>query len=112
LLIEKINCAVFQRTDTNPSTAKKRWAGSIVTVIIILCVREELAHDRGYAVFSALKEKMYAVRHQNPRADWAFPFGDVRTEAFEKSRFVFIVSEDVRLIDPPRHDAVKGAKNI
>jgi hypothetical protein len=105
LLIEKMNCAVFQRTDTNPSTAKKRWAGSIVTVIIILCVRGELAHDRGYAVFSALKEKMYAVRHQDPRVG-VFPFDDVLTEAFEKSRFVFIVSEDVRLIDPPRHDAV------
>ena len=41
-----------------------------------------------------------------------FPLRDGLAESFEEPGFVFVVSEDVRLVDPPDHDVVQGAGDV
>ena len=42
----------------------------------------------------------------------ALPLRDGLAESFEEPGFVFVVSEDVRLVDPPHHDMMQGAGDV
>ena len=52
------------------------------------------------------------IVHEDPGIDRALTLRDDLAESFEEPGFVFVVSEDVRLVDPPDHDVVKGAGDV
>lgn len=91
----------------------EEMAGAAIAAIKIQGVPgEEFSHDCGDARFSALKKEVNVIAHKCPGVDFAFTLRDCLAESFEEPGLVFVVSEDVRLVDPPDHDVVKGAGDV
>jgi len=49
---------------------------------------------------------------KHPGVDGTFPFDDVLPEPLKESDLVLVIFEDVRFINSPNHDVVKGAGDI
>ncbi len=73
---------------------------------------EEFSHDGGDAGFAAPEQDVDVIVHKCPGVDCAFPLQNGLAESFEEPGFVFVVSEDVCLVDPPHHDMVQGAGDV
>jgi len=88
-------------------------AGATVAAIEIQGVPgEKFSHDGGDAGFAALEKDVDVIVHKDPGVDRAFPLQNGLAESFEEPGFVFVVSEDVRLVDPPDHDVMQGAGDV
>jgi len=91
----------------------EEMAGAAMAAIEIQSVPgEEFSHDGGDAGLAALEKDVDVIVHEDPGIDRALTLRDDLAESFEEPGFVFVVSEDVRLVDPPDHDVVKGAGDV
>ena len=85
-------------------------AAALMAAVVILGIPGELfSHDRGDAVFAALKKKMNVVIHEGPGINRTFSLDNFLSKAFEKTRFILIVVKDVGFVDSPHHDMVQGS---
>jgi len=79
----------------------EEMAGAAMATIEIEGVpSKEFSHDSGDACLAALEKEVDVIVHKDPGIDCAFPLRDGLAESFEEPGFVFVVSEDVRLVDP------------
>jgi len=83
------------------SVFKQVPGAAMFSVKVLRVPREELSHGRGYAIFSTLEKDVDMVAHENPGIDRAFTFLDVLAQPFKKAGPVFIIPENIRLVDPP-----------
>jgi hypothetical protein len=91
----------------------KEMAGAAIAAVKIQGIPcEEFSHDRGEACFAALEKDVDVIVHKDPSVDCAFTFRNCLAEFFEEPGLVFVVSKDVRLVDPPHHDVVQGAGDV
>jgi len=87
--------------------------GAAMAAVEVLGVpREELSHDGGNPVLSALEENMDVVIHKDPGVDGAFAFADGLAETLQEAGLILAVSENGALVDPPHHDMMQGAGDI
>ena len=84
----------------------------VFAVEVLRIPGKEFSHDGRYAVFAAFEQHMNMVVHEHPCVNRACSFFDVQTESFEEAGFVFVVPEDIRLVEPSHHDRVKSTGDI
>jgi hypothetical protein len=83
-------------------TILEEMPGSAIATIEIQGVPgEQFSHDSGDAGRAALEKKVYVIVHQDPGIDGAFIFRHCMAESIEEPGFIFVVSENIRLVDPP-----------
>jgi hypothetical protein len=91
----------------------EQMPGSAMPSIIVLGIPgEEFSHNRGYAVFTTLKQNMGVIAHENPSVYFALPISDILTKALQESGPVLFVFEDSSFIDTPHHDMMQGTGKI
>ncbi len=91
----------------------EEMAGAAVTSVEVQGVPgEELAHESRDARLVAFEENVYVIVQQCPGIDCAFSLGQDQPESFEEPAFVFVVTENVCLVDSSNHDVVQGTGDI
>jgi hypothetical protein len=85
---------------------------SMTPIKILSIPGEELTHDRGNPLPSALEEKMNVIIHQHPGKDGAFPLDDLLAQPLQEQSPIPVVFEDLSFIDPADHNVMEGPGHI
>ena len=103
---------VFIAEDGLVAVFEEMTGAAVFAVEVLGIPREELSHDRGDTVFAAPEQDVDVIAHEDPCVNRAFSFFDVLAKPFEEAGFIFVVSENIRFVDPSHHDMVQGTGDV